>query len=88
MITPPSGDPRDILPFNLFVAEEEGILPTRRGLINRISKVIQEQQIPEIEWSKICNDFGLNFNSFSFEEKEYLKEKLNGRNCDTFNTNI
>ena len=79
MITPPSGDPRDILPFNLFVAEEEGVLPTRRGKINELIKILKDYGVNLNHCERVyaCGEScGLDINSLTHQEWEYIKKAV------------
>ena len=73
MIISPCGND---LAFNLFVMEEEGLLETRRGLLNRVIRAIKENNIPENEWYSLGLNCGIDISTLNLKENKYFRERL------------
>ena len=48
------GDPVYDMAFNLYAMEEEGLLPTHRGTLNNLCKILNENNISTIVVEYIC----------------------------------
>lgn len=63
----------------MFYAEAEGMLPTRQGKINKLISKIKEipsYSISENTFNYLCYEVGLNPNSLTYKEINYITKKI------------
>ena len=63
----------------LYMAECEGLLPTRAGKINAVIRAIKGypgSSIDMDDFRKILNDYGLNYEDLSEREIRYINAKI------------
>ena len=65
--------------YYFYMAETEGLLPTRAGKINAVINAVKEYPCPEIEFSefeKILESYGLRYNDLSDREIRYINASI------------
>ena len=65
--------------YYFYMAEAEGLLPTRAGKINAVINAVKEYPRPEIELSefeKILESYGLRYNDLSDREIQYINTSI------------
>lgn len=63
----------------MFYAEMEGVLPTRFGKINKVISLIKKESsesIDEEHFNNLCFKVGLDPNSISFNEMNYILKSI------------
>jgi len=71
------GDPVYDMAFNLYAMEEEGLLPTHRGTLNNLCKILDENNISPRDvdgfcWA--CDQAGVDWD-LTEEDLEYISNK-------------
>ena len=72
------GDPVYDMAFNLYAMEEEGLLPTHRGILNNLCNILNENNISPIDkdnfyWA--CDKAGVDWN-LTEEDFEYISSRI------------
>lgn len=65
--------------YYFYMAEAEGLLPTRAGKINAVINTVKEYPRPEIEFSefeKILENYGLRYDDLSDREIRYINASI------------
>lgn len=65
--------------YYFYMAEAEGLLPTRAGKINAVINAVKEYPRPEIEFSefeKILENYGLRYDDLSDREIRYINASI------------
>lgn len=65
--------------YYFYMAEAEGLLPTRAGKINAVINAVKEYPRPEIEFSefeKILEKYGLRYDDLSDREIRYINASI------------
>jgi len=65
--------------YYFYMAEAEGLLPTRAGKINAVINAVKEYPRPEIEFSKfekILESYGLRYDDLSDREIRYINASI------------
>ena len=63
----------------MFMAEAEGLLPTREGKINAVINEVKNYPMPiidQIHFERILNCYGLNINDLSDKELRYINASI------------
>ena len=72
------GDPVYDMAFNLYAMEEEGLLPTHKGCLNKFCDIIKENNFDtddydSFQWAE--HEAGIDW-ELSYEDWEYIKDRL------------
>ena len=65
--------------YYFYMAEAEGLLPTRAGKINAVINAVKKYPRPEIEFSefeKILENYGLRYDDLSDREIRYINASI------------
>ena len=65
--------------YYFYMAEAQGLLPTRAGKINAVINAVKEYPRPEIEFSefeKILENYGLRYDDLSDREIRYINASI------------
>ena len=65
--------------YYFYMAEAEGLLPTRAGAINAVINAVKKYPRPEIEFSefeKILESYGLRYEELSEREIRYINASI------------
>lgn len=63
----------------LYVAEEEGNIPTRRGKMNKVIKLILENPEDVSSYIDKFEEAGLDISTMTKSEMEYITKEINRR---------
>lgn len=72
------GDPVYDMAFNLYAMEEEGLLPTHKGCLNKLCNLLKERFIDADDYDSFqcaCNDAGIDW-ELNYEDWEYIKDRI------------
>lgn len=71
------GDPVYDMAFNLYAMEEEGLLPTHKGTLNNLCKILDENHISledEYSFYWACDEAGVDWD-LTNEDFEYISNR-------------
>ena len=75
------GDPVYDMAFNLFAMEEEGLIPTRRGILNAFCNYFNEHRefniLNDTDWIYVADLVGIDWD-LTKEDLEYISSRLIG----------
>ena len=79
------GDPVYDMAFNLYAMEEEGLLPTHRGCLNKFCDIIKENNFDaddydSFQWAE--HEAGIDW-ELSYEDWEYIKDRIGQRSMES-----
>lgn len=79
------GDPVYDMAFNLYAMEEEGLLPTHRGCLNKFCDIIVENNFDADDYDSFqwaANEAGIDW-ELSYEDWEYIKDRIGQRSMES-----
>ena len=72
------GDPVYDMAFNLYAMEEEGLLPTHRGTLNNLCKILDKNNISPKDENRFywaCDEAGVDW-VLTEEDYEYISSRI------------